>query len=226
MTVRKSKKANLENKRAVFLEIGIIVTLSFVLLAFEWTTVRSDKNIWTAWDGVSIDEDMTEITIHKVKKPVMPVPIITQIIVPVDNDIDVDDDLIVDAEPKEGDYNDIDFKNFDDSKDEPDEEVFFTVVEEQPSFPGGLEGLYKYLGDNIKYPSAARVAGISGPVYVEFVVWKDGSIRMVNLKRGIGFGCDEEALRVLNNMPKWNPGKQRAIPVNVKMIIPVKFVLN
>ena len=86
--------------------------------------------------------------------------------------------------------------------------------------------MYDFLYDRIKYPEIARELGIQGTVYVKFVVWNDGSIRNIQLLRGIGGGCDEEALRIVKLMPKWKPGLQRTLPVNVQMVLPVKFVLK
>jgi protein TonB len=108
----------------------------------------------------------------------------------------------------------------------PREEEVFTIVEQNPEFPGGNGEMYKFLGKNIKYPSAAQRANVSGRVFLTFVVNTDGSIVDVNVVKGIGFGCDEEALRVVKTMPKWNPGKQSGRNVRVKYTIPVTFQLE
>ncbi|MBM3405309.1 MAG: TonB family protein [Bacteroidetes bacterium] len=105
-------------------------------------------------------------------------------------------------------------------------EEIFTVVEEQPSYPGGEEARLKYLQDNIKYPVEAKELGIQGRVFVSFVVEPDGSVSNVSVLRGIGGGCDEEAIRVVKNMPKWVPGKQRGVPVRVRINLPIKFTLQ
>jgi len=102
----------------------------------------------------------------------------------------------------------------------------FTVVEVQPEFKGGMSEFYNYLKNNIQYPQMAREMGISGTVYVEFVVEIDGSITNVKIKRGIGGGCDEEALRVIKSMPKWTPGQQQGKNVRVSFIVPVKFTIS
>jgi periplasmic protein TonB len=102
----------------------------------------------------------------------------------------------------------------------------FLVVEQMPDFPGGEQALYKYLQENIKFPPMARESGITGTVYVRFVVDKKGKISNVTLLRGIGGGCDEEAIRVVQNMPNWNAGKQNGIPVPVYFTLPVKFILK
>jgi periplasmic protein TonB len=101
----------------------------------------------------------------------------------------------------------------------------FTIVEEQPTFGGGEEARQKFLSDNIKYPDLARENGIQGTVYVTFVVEPDGSISNVQTLKGIGAGCDEEAIRVVKMMPKWTPGKQRGKNVRVKINMPIKFVV-
>lgn len=102
----------------------------------------------------------------------------------------------------------------------------FTVVEEQPSYPGGEEARMKFLQDNIKYPEEAKELNIDGRVFVQFVVEIDGSITDVKVIRGIGAGCDEEAVRVVKSMPKWIPGKQRGTPVRVQFNLPIRFKLQ
>jgi periplasmic protein TonB len=109
---------------------------------------------------------------------------------------------------------------------DPDEGKIFTVVEEMPSFPGGEEKLFEYLQKNIKYPAIARENGITGRVYVTFVVDKEGKIRDSKVLRGIGGGCDEEALRVIRAMPEWKPGKQNGRSVQVQYNLPVNFTLK
>ncbi len=102
----------------------------------------------------------------------------------------------------------------------------FSIVENQPEFPGGISKMYKYLGENIKYPSAAQRANVSGRVFMKFIVEKDGSISNTEVLKGIGFGCDEESMRVLKSMPKWNPGMQNGKPVRVYYQMPIVYKLN
>lgn len=108
---------------------------------------------------------------------------------------------------------------------EKPEEVF-KVVEQKPEFPDGEAAMLKFIYDNIKYPAIARENGVEGMVVVSFVVEKDGSISDAKIARDIGAGCGQEAVRVVNMMPKWNPGKQRGRPVRVQFNLPVKFKLN
>jgi protein TonB len=108
---------------------------------------------------------------------------------------------------------------------EPPSQIF-TIVEQMPEFPGGEEKLFEYLGKNIKYPAMARENGITGTVYVTFVVEGNGKITDVKKLRGIGGGCDEEAIRVVKSMPEWKPGKQNGKSVRVQYNLPIKFTLR
>ncbi len=102
----------------------------------------------------------------------------------------------------------------------------FTVVEVMPKYPGGRDAMYKFLAENIKYPQKAKEEGISGKVYVQFIVEKDGQPTNFKILRGVEESLDNEALRVLKIMPKWEPGKQRDKPVRVQYNLPIKFSLD
>lgn len=106
------------------------------------------------------------------------------------------------------------------------EEEIFTTVEQQPEFPGGVGAMYGYIGKNINYPSAAQRANVQGKVFVKFVVERDGSIGDITILKGIGFGCDEEAERVIKSMPKWSPGRQNGRNVRVYFTMPINFKLE
>ncbi|GAB3703325.1 energy transducer TonB [Spirosoma flavus] len=108
----------------------------------------------------------------------------------------------------------------------PKPEQPFLTAEQQPEFPGGMDALRSFLGKNLKYPRAAASAGVSGRVYISFVVNTDGSLTDVQVLKGVGFGCDEEALRVVNKMPAWRPGKQSGRTVRVKYNLPITFTLE
>lgn len=110
--------------------------------------------------------------------------------------------------------------------DEKDTDTIFKVVEVMPEFPGGTKKLMSYLGNNIKYPEKAKKDGVKGRVFITFVVEKDGSIGDVKLLRGIGAGCDEEAMRVIESMPNWKPGMTEGKPVRVQYNLPIKFQLD
>jgi protein TonB len=102
------------------------------------------------------------------------------------------------------------------------DEIFY-VVEQNATTNGGLEGFYKYVNSVIKYPAQARRMQIEGRVFVEFIVDRSGNITDVVAVKGIGAGCDEEAIRVVKNSPQWTPGKQRGKPVRQRMVLPITF---
>ena len=108
----------------------------------------------------------------------------------------------------------------------PAEDEIFTAVEQQAEFPGGPRAFGAFLQRNLKYPSAAQRANVGGKVYVQFVVNTDGTIQDVQILKSVGFGCDEEAMRVIKSVPKWNPGKQSGRAVRSRFTQPITFVLS
>ena len=112
---------------------------------------------------------------------------------------------------------------FEEAPEEENVDEIFTIVEESATFPGGITAFYQYLKKELDYPRQAQRMGIEGRVFVQFVVERDGSLTDIHVVKGIGAGCDEEAVRVLKNSPKWKPGKQRGKPVRQKMIQNILF---
>ena len=225
----KSPRADLENKKSIFWEIGLIIALIIVLLAFKWKSSEKNYIDTTNRDFVDIQEEMVPIT-EQIAKPLPPPPIKKAVIIKiVENDIDVENDIVIDAEVNQEteieEY--IPYVPLEIEEEEIiSEETIFIIVESMPAFPGGMDKLMKYFCDNIKYPLKAKELGVQGKVFLSFVIEKDGSVTDVSLLRGIGGGCDEEAIRVVKNMPKWIPGKQRNIPVRVRFNLPVNFILQ
>lgn len=228
MEPQKTSRANLENKRLIFMEIGLIISLLVVLLGFKWKSTERNYNASETREYVNIQEEMVPITEH-LTKPIPPPPISKAVIINiVDDDIIVEEDIIIDVkvdqETKIEEYIPHDFQEMEEEE-EISEEPIFVIVESMPTFPGGMKKLMAYLHNNIKYPTQAKEVGIQGKVFVSFVIETDGSVTDVILLRGIGGGCDEEAIRVISNMPNWIPGKQRNIPVRVRFTLPVSFRL-
>lgn len=230
MKTKKSQKADLESKRAILLELGFIISLGLVLLAFGWKSYEKTVQEFGPRPEKDVYEEMVPITEQKRPEPPKPqVPKISSIKI-VDNDVNVDHDVVINAEADQS----TEMPEYTPPPPMPEvkEEApvntkeIFVVVESMPSFPGGEQKLYEYLAQNLNYPVNARDAGIQGRVFVTFVVETDGSITDVRVLRGIGAGCDEEAVRVVKEMPKWIPGRQRGIPVRVQYNLPIKFVLQ
>ena len=105
-------------------------------------------------------------------------------------------------------------------------EKTYEKVEVMPEYPGGEQAMMKFVASNVKYPQAAIDKNISGRVLVGFVIEKDGSITDVKVVKGIGGGCDEEAVRVVKSMPKWKPGKEKGKAVRVSYMLPITFKLQ
>lgn len=226
MDPKKSHKANLENKKFIFRQIGLIVALAVILAAFEWKTYEIDIVDLGQRQVEDVPEEIIPITEQKVKPPPPPPPKQVVKINVVEDDVEVDDDIDIDVEADQNTEVEEYIPVEQEEEESADEQQIFMVVESMPEFPGGMNELNKYLAENIHYPQMAKESGIQGRVFVTFVVERDGRVTDVRVLRGIGGGCDEEAVRVVKNMPKWTPGKQRGKPVRVQFNLPVKFTLQ
>ncbi|MFW6019504.1 MAG: energy transducer TonB [Bacteroidales bacterium] len=225
MDKRKTAKADLERKRPFFIEIGLIVTLALVFAGFEWKQYEKDESRFQTEADYDVEEDIVLNTQREEPPPPKEKQPESEKLNIVDDEVETDDDLDLSAEADDETEID-DYEPVEVDEPEVEEEEVFSVVEEQPSFPGGEEARMKYLQENIEYPQMARESGIEGTVYVTFVVEPDGSVTDVRVLRGIGGGCDEEAVRVVRNMPKWEPGKQRGKKVRVQFNMPIRFQLQ
>jgi len=226
MEEKKSPKANLENKKLMFMQIGMIISLLIAWLAFEHKSYDKreiDPSLLRQTEVV--EEEMVEITKQEEQKPQpVEVPKQTTQLEIVQDDVEVEDIEInaeVDQQEVIEEYVPVEVE-----EEEVQEQEIFQIVEEMPSYPGGEQKLMEFVAKNIKYPQIARETGIQGRVFVGFVVEPDGSVSNVKVLRGIGGGCDEEAMRVVKSMPKWKPGKQRGKAVRVSYMLPVNFKLQ
>jgi protein TonB len=221
--MKKEKRKNMEFYKSIFFQIGLLFALALVLFAFEWKTYAKSNDKSTYDNYVIIDEEMAPITTHKQKVQIVE-PVQLKI---VNDDVEVKTDININVESNE---NDTLLKYVNIGNDDPDpifiEPTIFTVVEIMPTFPGGEEKLMEYLSKNIKYPEIAKQTGIEGIVFISFVVESNGEITNINKLRGIGGGCDEESIRVIKNMPTWEPGIQQGRPVRVQVNLPISFELK
>lgn len=221
MKIRKTAKANLENKKPIFFQIGLILALVLAFMAFEYKTYEKMTLQDVLRDFDSTPLEITPITIHE-KKPPPPVQPVKLKIVDkkVDLKTEVHLDIGADQQTEIPPFEPV-FK-----EEPPVDDPIVNIAEVQPIFPGGLEALYQYLKDNVRFPKMAKEIGAQGTVYVAFVVEKDGSITNIEALRNVSGGCTEEAIRVVQNMPPWNPGLQRGMPVRVSFTLPIKFTLR
>ncbi|MBN2612425.1 MAG: energy transducer TonB [Bacteroidales bacterium] len=224
MEVKKTKQADLEKKRILFLEIGLVVVLAIVLAAFEWSTRPQEQNIFNVASEDVGDEEQIPIT-RPQDQPPPPPPAPPQVfeLNIVEDDVELDDQL--ELANMDADVNqEVQFVEF---NEEEEEEVAFIIVEDMPTFQGGDQNTFRtWIQQNLKYPEIAAENGISGKVYVNFVVNREGNVVDAKVVRGVDPSLDQEALRVVRSSPKWSPGKQRGKPVKVQFTFPIVFVLQ
>jgi len=201
--------------------IGLTLTLAFSICFLEYKTIAADNQHISSSLVKLEDEVIVEINKPITPPPPPPPPIAIPDVVEVVKDEEIINKPIILIDPEI----DIDIV-INVEEEEPVVETIFDVVEEAPEFLGGIEKLYEYLGNNINYPEQAKDFSIQGKVFVQFVVWKDGTIKDVKVVKGAHKLLNKEALRVISNMPKWKPGKQRGKNVNAKFTLPIKFRIS
>ncbi|WP_430815709.1 energy transducer TonB [Carboxylicivirga sp. RSCT41] len=222
MKAKKYRHADLERKRSIFFQIGLIVALGASLAAFEWgSPAKGMKQVVIDDQFVEI-EDMMPITQPEEPKKELPKPIAIEQIEVVDNT----EDTPVDLDNFSSDIEDHVYEIPDMPVEEDEAPVTFIHVEHMPEFPGGQAALLKYIAGNVKYPVICAESGITGRVYISFVINEQGDVVEAKVVRSPDKKLSAEALRVVNNMPKWTPGFQRDKAVRVAYTIPVNFVLQ
>jgi len=225
MKPKKNQKADLEKKKVYFLEVGFVIALLFVFSAFEYQTTGAYLTVLPNGPAEVISEELPPVIPEKPKVKPPPPPVINLKVV--DNPTTDLPDMPIDAGVTQSEPVDYYFEGNEKEEMIPDPNIPpVLVADKMPEFPGGTTALFRYLKKNLIYPSAAKEIGIRGTVYIYFVVERDGSITNVKVLRGIGGGCDEEAVRVVQNMPRWKPGIQHGKTVRVSYNLPVKFVLQ
>ena len=224
MEAKKTDKADLTKKSSFFFSIGLLATMALVLTAFEWR--QQDENLVNLQGkNTNIFEEMIEVP--PTEQPPPPAPIIQQPqIVEVPDTEEIKEDLNIKFDVEVTEETKVEEVVVAPVVEEENVDEIFSVVEETAEPKGGMPAFYKYVGEKIKYPAQARRMGVEGRVFVEFVVNCDGSIVDVRAIKGIGAGCDEEAVRIVQSAPAWKPGKQRGKPVRQKMVIPIIFKLG
>ena len=216
MQKKKDPKVSLEKKRSLFLQIGLIISLLFVYIAFEWKSYDKSNFSLGEVNFDDLEEEIIPITKQEIKPPPPPPPP-PEVIEIVEDEVEIENE--VEIEETDTDEDEI-------VEIEEDDEEFFMVVENMPEFPGGDLGLMKFIQKNVRYPAIAKEYNITGKVYVSFIVDKQGSVTNVKIVRGVDKNLDAEALRVVSLLPKYKPGKQRGKAVRVMFTIPINFTLN
>jgi protein TonB len=223
MELKKSQKVDLEKRKGMFLETGLVVALAVILVAFEWTQGEDKGNDMEVVQEIQFEDDIMQITRREEPKPEPKPeqPKVAEVLDIVDDDVEIEDEFDFDMEAT--DNTEYDFT----STFGEDEEVFY-IVEDMPTFNGGdpATEFRKYIAQNLRYPEIAAENGISGRVIVQFAVNKTGSVVDAKIVRSIDPALDKEAIRVVMSSPKWTPGKQRGKAVKVLFTFPINFVLQ
>ena len=227
MEIKKSPKADLQNRKGLFLEIGLIISLLIVIAAFayapkEYRIEQVDLNYGP------IEEEITEITRNEQKPPEAPkkieIKVFNDILDIVTNDTKITTEISFD-EFEEG--MEIETTVVEVEEEEIEDDQPYIKVEKMPTFMGGdLNTFRKWVQERIKYPQIAQENGITGRVVLSFVVEKDGSLTNIQVLQSPDRSLGEEASRVLATSPKWEPGQQSSQKVRVKYTLPVMFQIN
>jgi len=227
MEPKKTPKADLENKRSVFLELGLVIAIAACMFGFKsFNKVNQAKTLGTL-EGKNIVEELPPVTRPEEANPEPPKPPkVADLILIVDNLTQIDEDLIINDSGADESTAIYALPQFENNKEKAVDEEPVYFAEEMPEFPGGEKALLNFLSQNVRYPSIAAESGIKGKVIVNFIVNTDGSICGVKLLRSIDQSLDKEALRVVNSMPRWKPGKQSGKLVRVSYSVPINFMLQ
>lgn len=229
METKKSKKADLENKRNTFFLIGLVLALGATFLAFEWKAKPTAAESLGVVQSKEVEEEIIPITREPEVKPPPPPPPpqVVEVLNIVENDVEIDEELkIEDSEADDKTIIDIQPVLQTNEEEEVAEDEIFYFAEDPAEFPGGDRALYKYINDAVKYPVIAQENGIQGKVYVKFVVNEQGAVSDAQILRGVDESLNQEALRVINSLPNFRPGKQRGKPVKVYYNAVINFQLQ
>jgi protein TonB len=224
---KKTEKADLERKKSIFFQLGLVIVLAITLIAFEWTSRPQAVSSLGTLSDMNLTEEIIPITRQQeVKPPPPPVaPKVTDVLNIVEDDIKIDDELIVDDAEADQQMK-IEIVEFSEGEEVVEEEIFF-IVEDMPSFQGkGQEGFREWIAQNLRYPEIAAKNGVGGKVYVRFAINTKGEVVDAVIIKGVDPELDKEALRIIMSSPKWEPGKQRGKPVKVQFTFPINFVIQ
>lgn len=228
MEIKKSPKADLESKKNIFVQIGLVVSLAICLYGFESTNKVTQIDSLGSMSGQAVEEEIIPITRQDQvpPPPPPPPPKVVDMLVIVDDNTDIKDELQIEDTEADAKTAITAVMQVSTAKEEEEDTPVFFIVEEMPEFPGGQLALRTFIAQSVKYPVIAQENGIQGKVFVNFVVAKDGSITNAKIFRGVDPSLDKEALRVVNSLPKWKPGKQGGKAVRVSYTVPINFVLQ
>ena len=229
MEAKKSPKADLENKKTLFLQIGLIIALALCLLAFNWTTGQRDDSFFDGMTEQAIEEEQIPVTEEAPPEQAPPPDVtVTDLFEIVQDDfvltteVSFDDDETTEDKVVEI-YAPVSLQ----AEEEATEEEVFVIVEDMPKFKGGdINRFREWVQKRVRYPAIASENGIQGRVYLTFVVETSGLVSNVSITRSVDALLDEAAKEAVEASPKWEPGLQRGRPVRVRYSIPIIFQIE
>lgn len=228
---KKSEHSNLEKKRKTLLVTGLMFASCLSLIFLEWASFEAKATQQFTYEIDFIPVETPPVVIISAKKKIEKPKPKSEYLIEIVDEITKEEEIPfeeMDLDDEEIELEDISFNQ----EDYEEDDIPFIIVEEKPVFIGGMNELNNFIAANTNYPRMAVDASAEGTVFIQFIIGKDGSIENAQLAssngkiRKVGFGCDEEALRVIKQMPKWKPGKQRGKAVRVQFTLPVHFKLN
>ena len=229
MDKKKSERADLQNKKVLFMEIGCIIALALVYFGFEYTSEEVRTAVLDDNDVITEIEDLIPITFDTPPPPpaAPKIPVLSDQIDIVDDEIEIDDNMFLKLEDDPG--SGVEIMDYIEVIDEEveEEEIPFMLVEEKPTFQKGDANQFsKWVNQRLVYPEIAKENGVQGRVTLQFTIDKDGTLTKVKVVRGVDPSLDKEAVRVVSMSPKWEPGRQRDRAVPVTYTFPVIFKLR
>ena len=229
MEVKKSPKADLNNKKLLFVEIGLVLSLLITIFAFEYKTQEKKETLFAQENTELIEEEIIPITQETPPPPpeAPKIPVLSDQIDIVDDNIKVDDNILNLEDDANLGVEIMDYVEEVQEEVVEEEAIPFALVEEKPKFQGGdANNFSKWVASHLEYPEIAKENGVSGRVMVQFTVNPNGTVSDVKVLRGVDPSLDKEAVRVIQSSPKWTPGKQRDRAVKVTYQFPVIFQLR
>jgi protein TonB len=225
MEIKKSKKANLEKNKSMFIQLGLVIALSIILVAFEWTSNPSKNEVTQMVQDIEFEDEMIITRREQPKEEIkQELPKVAEVLEIVEDDVEIDD---FDFDMEVDDNTEYDFIITEDEEEIIEEDVPFIIVSNMPKFQGGdLNTFWAWCQENASYPEIAAENGVSGVVTVQFIINKQGYVDKVTVLRSVDPALDNEAIRVVKSSPRWTPGDQRGKPASVMMTIPIRFILQ
>ena len=224
MELKKNPKVDLRRYSGLFFEVGLVIAIGAVLLALNYSVHTKRTVVFGELKEVIAEEGIVPITRQQTPTPPPPpeIPKVAEVINIVDDDTNLDDELDIEDIEADQETEIVVVKR----QEEEEEDEIFMIVEEIPEFPGGEDALHRFMIEHTKYPKSAKKKHVSGTVYVQFVINEKGEIENVMIPRSVDPALDREAVRVVENMPNWIPGKIRGKPVKALQTLWFDFALR